>query len=325
MSVAGKLSLCLISILAVAAAMTGCDPSQPEWYGAQDQYAVRTVLGTNSVHLGSLVNLEIDMLHPDGTKPVFTDPGDDREVIVRDRSWDSRLLEDGRRISSVRYDLTSFELGEHRILEGDLQFVRDDEVVETLEFADLLLSVESLLAAGDEDMRDIADSAAYPARFPRWLPVLLLVALLAAIAGALFARLYRRRAPAALEPVRPPADEVALKALKALRAKGWIEECRAEPFYVEISSIVRSYIENRFGLRAPEQTTEEFIREASQSDQLSLEHRQSTSEFLRQSDMVKFARYEPDEDLMTQALDSAERLVRETSSIDEPSREGGAQ
>lgn len=79
-----------------------------------------------------------------------------------------------------------------------------------------------------------------------------------------------------------------------------------------MSGIVRHYLEDRFGLRAPERTTEEFIRDALASRALSAAHRELVAGFLEQSDLVKFARHAPGQADMRNALDSAERLVRET-------------
>ena len=75
-------------------------------------------------------------------------------------------------------------------------------------------------------------------------------------------------------------------------------------------------------LHAPEQTTEEFIRTSSQSNALSAEHRALTQQFLEQSDLVKFARFEPGAGDMTAAWDAAARLVRET--VPAPATPGGA-
>lgn len=305
------------------ALLCGCNQSS-EWYGKDQQYAVNLNLSTNRINVGSIVTADLDILHPRDTRPVFTDPGDGKHLIVRDRNWNSRELDDGRVISSVRYRISSFELGEHRLFRGKLKLMRGEEDAAQLEFGDSIISVESLLKPGEDGMRDIAGCERFPGRFPRWLPILILIALLAALAGALIARLYRRKVPAAVAAPRPPADEIAMRDLHALRARNWIEEGAAEPFYVELSRIVRNYIEDRFGLRAPEQTTEEFIRDASGSEALSLEHRQLTSEFLRQSDMVKFARYKPDVELMSDAYNSGERLVLETSPHGAHS-EGGVQ
>jgi hypothetical protein len=83
-------------------------------------------------------------------------------------------------------------------------------------------------------------------------------------------------------------------------------------WYVELSAIVRRYLEDRYGLRAPELTTEEFLREAQRSGQLSSTHRNHLSDFLVRCDRVKFARYEPDEEESRQALASARTFLEET-------------
>ena len=86
-------------------------------------------------------------------------------------------------------------------------------------------------------------------------------------------------------------------------------------WYVELSAIVRRYLEDRYGLRAPELTTEEFLREAQRSGQLSSTHRDLLSDFLVRCDRVKFARYEPDEEESRQALASARTFLEETRLI----------
>ncbi len=62
-----------------------------------------------------------------------------------------------------------------------------------------------------------------------------------------------------------------------------------EQFYVEISAVVRQYLENRFELRAPELTTDEFLQLAAAGGELSNEHQLLLAEFLSQADRVKFA------------------------------------
>ncbi len=84
-----------------------------------------------------------------------------------------------------------------------------------------------------------------------------------------------------------------------------------EPFYVRLSSILRQYIEWRFKLRAPEQTTEEFLALASGG--LIVTHRDLLSTFLHQCDLVKFARHQPDRSDMQNAFDSAVAFIEQTA------------
>jgi hypothetical protein len=174
------------------------------------------------------------------------------------------------------------------------------------------LRVESVLADTNAPLRDIKDPVSWPGPFPWWAVALAVVVLLAVLAALLAVYLVNRpRKPPPL-PKGPPPHEVALRALRELLARGWIEEGAVEPFYVAVSNIARSYIEDRFHLRAPEQTTEEFIREASRSHALSAEHQDLVGAFLTQCDLVKFARHRPGPDDMKAAYAAAERLVMET-------------
>ncbi|MCX8107988.1 MAG: hypothetical protein N3G20_04215, partial [Verrucomicrobiae bacterium] len=85
-----------------------------------------------------------------------------------------------------------------------------------------------------------------------------------------------------------------------------------EPFCVEVSQIVRTYMEQQFNLHAPERTTEEFLAELQDSSLLSLDQKRSLADFLMRCDLVKFARYEPGEPELRDLYDAAVRLIEET-------------
>jgi hypothetical protein len=306
----------VLTVILVAAGMCACDKETPIEQ-TDSPYALRLTLSTNRIFIGQVLSAVVEVLHPGGAKPVFTDPGGDGHVIVRDRSWDNRVLEDNREITTIHYKLTSFELGEHRLFDGKLTLRNGDKLLGELKFEDCLLSVESALTGGNEELRDISECRNFAPVFPRWILVMLLIATGAAILGAVVARILSKRHTFIRETPRPAAHKVALRDLCRLREKGWIESGEVEAFYVELSRIVRQYIEDRFDLHAPEQTTEEFIRETSVSTILPGEHRELTAEFLRQSDMVKFARFAPSEESMVEAFNAGERLVKETQRTDD--------
>ena len=111
---------------------------------------------------------------------------------------------------------------------------------------------------------------------------------------------------------RASAYEIAVASLTALAAKGIPEGEAVDGWYVELSGIVRHYLENRYGLRAPELTTEEFLRDARQAADLTREHRTLLSSFLEGCDRVKFAGYSPQEDESRSAFDAARQFVEET-------------
>jgi hypothetical protein len=64
----------------------------------------------------------------------------------------------------------------------------------------------------------------------------------------------------------------------------------AREFCIAVSGIVRSYIEQGFGVTATQRTTEEFLRDLLATSNAALaDHRELLSEFLHQCDLVKFA------------------------------------
>ena len=115
----------------------------------------------------------------------------------------------------------------------------------------------------------------------------------------------------AAERTRLTAFDRAVARLDRLQRAGLPDEAGVDAWYVELSDIVRRYIEERFGLRAPERTTEEFLFEAGRSA-LSKPHRALLSSFLENCDRVKFAHYHPGQNESRQAMDLARRFLTET-------------
>jgi hypothetical protein len=125
---------------------------------------------------------------------------------------------------------------------------------------------------------------------------------------------YRQRQRATAVPLQQrPAHLLALAALGRLQRQDLIGQERIEEFYVRVSTILRRYIEWRFGLRAPEQTTEEFLVAALATGGLIVAHRDLLEAFLQHCDLVKFARYRPLPHAMEETFESAKTFVEQTA------------
>jgi len=133
------------------------------------------------------------------------------------------------------------------------------------------------------------------------------VLLLVLAAGAWW--FWRRRRASSAAPSLPP-HLVALEELARLRATITPDDFLA--FIVEVSRILRAYIQDRFGLRAPHRSTEEFLMEAAGSPELNPGQQSLLGDFLRQCDLVKFARRQAALERMHDLLDTATRFVQDT-------------
>ena len=140
--------------------------------------------------------------------------------------------------------------------------------------------------------------------------MLILVAVIVVVAGVILFVWWRSNRQHRL---RRTAYEIARQKLDQLLAKPLgADTASIESFFVTISLIVRKYLEDRFGLHAPDLTTEEFLQLASQTSELTSEHRQLLQRFLKQADLVKFAGAQVTPDEIQRSSEAASRFLEET-------------
>ncbi|MGH7953171.1 MAG: hypothetical protein ACREFE_14820 [Limisphaerales bacterium] len=162
------------------------------------------------------------------------------------------------------------------------------------------------MASAATDIRDIKPPIEISSGF-EWVPAALAIIVLAVAAFFLWRWWQKRKS---LVPVAPPIPA-------HIRAKQSLEKAleiisQPKPFCILVSDTARLYLEERFDFHAPERTTEEFLRELSATDLLTVEQKESLGKFLESCDLVKFAKYEPGENELRELHGSAVKLVEET-------------
>ncbi|MDD5677917.1 MAG: hypothetical protein PHW60_07995 [Kiritimatiellae bacterium] len=142
--------------------------------------------------------------------------------------------------------------------------------------------------------------------YPAFKTVAGWTAILALISAAIWA-LYRfsRRIHRAIQLRRMSPRERALNQLGELLKKDLVGKGKIKEFYTELTMIVRCYIEGAHSIRAPEQTTEEFLVTASHNPSFKPEVVNKLKIFLQTSDLVKFAVYQPDKEIIDRTLATA--------------------
>jgi hypothetical protein len=141
----------------------------------------------------------------------------------------------------------------------------------------------------------------------------------AIVLGSIAALLMRRRRKATLfVPPKKTPEQIAHEAFAALLAENLPAQGLFKQFYLRLTGIVRTYIEGTTGLHAPEQTTEEFLREMRSRNVFSVDRSIRLKEFLEAADMVKFAGQQPDNDQIETATARAREFVDLHSNRDVP-------
>lgn len=125
--------------------------------------------------------------------------------------------------------------------------------------------------------------------------------------------LLRRLIHKWLSQVVKPVDyqREALKKLQELEAQQLPRARLFEKYYILLTAIVREYIENRYEVKAPEHTTEEFLQETSTHPLLGQATRERLALFLEKADLVKFARYSTSEEECTEAFKAASNFIEQ--------------
>jgi len=221
----------------------------------------------------------------------------------------------GGRQWRFKYELEPTHAGKHLIRSVSIEFADKRPGAESqgetvlLESDPIEINVTSEL--GDKkpsltDLQPMKPPMPLPSR-SQWIPALTLL-LIGATAAFFF--LKRKKTEAAAVVIKRTPEEIARDELNALLAANLHGTGQFKDFYVRLTGIVRRYIEGTTGIHAPEQTTEEFLRDMrSKKDVFTFERSQQLAYFLESADMVKYAGMEPSAAQIQDAIARAQEFI----------------
>lgn len=271
---------------------------------------------TTAIHVGDPVSVRLVVDHPPGWSVLWADSVDVSPFEVqRFQPVEPQSDEDGVARSVAELVVTSFELGELELPPIPVLVAAPGGSVDTLTTDPFRIGVESVGLDDTGDIREIKGPLSIARSW--WGPLAWLVLAVAVAAGAV--HLWRRRRtrpiarPAGPPPPPPrPHDLVALEALAALEASSMLERGEVKEYHVQVSEIVRTYVEGQLAVPALELTTGEVVaglRRAALGEPVC----GSFGAFLERCDLVKFAKWRPSTADSRGALEQARELVRMTS------------
>ncbi len=230
-----------------------------------------------------------------------------------------KLVDDGKMLLQRSYVLEPFLSGEYRIPPMEFRFRKKDMKEEKHEFEteEIVVKVKSLLPEKQAELtiKDIAGPVELPCKTGRWIYYTAAGAcLLVVFVAALLLICRKKKADATHMMVS--AHEIAYSELEKLLSEDLIEKGEVKLFYIRLTGTMRRYIENRFGLRAPEQTTEEFLVELRGNSFFNPEHKALLKEFLNHCDLVKFAAFEPTKEDIQKTFDATKEFIEATKAED---------
>ena len=251
--------------------------------------------------------------------PDFSEVSNDTLTLVRGWQLDTtarlRVRQPGRKGRAALYNvrgsivLAPFEEGTYHL--PAIPVLRGTD---TLRFEGLEMEVRTMpVDTATFEIHDIKGQMGYPLTLRELLPWIAGLWLLAALVILLICLAdQRRRRQAGADAPRDPAYIVALRELDKWRGSKFWAPDRQKTFYSGITDTLKRYIEDRFGIDAPEMTTAELFAALEQAPDLPEELREETRAVFECADFVKFAKHVASDDDNARALPAAVRFVTST-------------
>jgi LPXTG-motif cell wall-anchored protein len=249
------------------------------------------------------------------------------DFLVRDYSERPASVAGASKVLSFHYQLEPAHAGKHLIRSVSLEFVDKRPRSEgsgaptLIETEPLEINVTSEFSTGAPSLANLEPMAppqpVSAGSASQWLIGFGVVALI-----GLAAVFLRRRKRRVVEPRRLTPEEIAHAALAQLLAENLPARGLIKEFYLRLTGIVRQYVEDTTGIRAPEQTTEEFLRDMRSRAVFPSERSDRLAEFLEAADLVKYAGQQPEMGQIDQATARAREFVNLAPSAAAPAHAG---
>lgn len=288
--------------------------------------AVRAHIDPDSILIGDRFEYVIEVDKDQVQTVLFPDfTGTPGFELVRSLPVDTLAREGRAQRLRKRYVLAAFEEGNYNLGRAAVLYA-DKNIVDTL-YGDDSLRIHVATFAIDSTSHAIFDlkpQKTLPFRLGEasglMLRTLAGLLLAAALAYAVCEALRRSgRSVGGLfrpEPPQPPHVE-AIRALETLHHQKLWQNNRYKQYYSALSDILRTYLAGRYGIGAMEMTTDEII--GAMRDVEGLPHKSAAdlATVLRDADLAKFAKAEPDAEQNENDYLKAYYFVEETKPVDE--------
>lgn len=226
---------------------------------------------------------------------------------------------DGRILQQYKYVISVFDTGRFTIPPFPVAYFPKDSIqnYKIIEASAITIYVKSILGEGEPELRDIKQPLSIPFDYILLISIIAIFLLLAlgGFFGYRFYKLKKERGYLIKPPEPPrPAHEIALESLDLLKQKELPQKGFVKQYYTEISEIIRRYLENRYFIRALEETSFEILQDV-EDQEIEREQIESLKEILELSDLVKFAKHVPLEEENDAILNLSYKFVEDTKII----------
>ena len=284
--------------------------------GEEEEFSVQTEVNRTNLAIGDPFTYALILKY---SREIQLDSLDPREKLGKFEIRDSSLVTESKNKLTVRrynFTLVPWEVGNFEISALAIGY-KDKEGNAKKVFSDpVKLEVKTVLG----EVTDTTIIKGLKAQLALGRSVWFYVAAALTLIGIAAAVLYfyhKRKKPEIKPEIIRPAWEVALDDLQNLKEGLRQGRVQYREYYFRLSEVLRCYLEKRFRIPVLESTTQE-IRLRLQNNFLSPSSKESFLTFLEQSDLIKFAKVLPENEMLEQDWQLAYQIVTETIPKPEP-------
>ncbi len=297
-------------------------------------FQTKADVDSTTMFMGSKTTLTVDFTGPlaKGAAILIEEP-ESREVEIEPvkKETSEKDLGNNRRQLQQQFTVQIFDSGLYtlpRILcvSGADTFVAQSPVVKVdpipLDSANV---IEEDGKPVDLKIHDYSDIASVKGKFFDFLPdwtqkyIWFILASLIVIGGFVFVYMkWLRHGKIPLIPVKKPTPpyELAVMKLNELQGQQLWQKGAEKEYYTQLTDILRSYLDGRFGINAMEMTTPQIEAALKENSEISVEYSALVNNVLNEADFVKFAKARPLADENQRAFDDAMQFVQLTRPVE---------
>jgi len=285
---------------------------------AQQVTALASVDSSNYL-VGDYINYTLEVRTPKDieiTYPVIVDSLKQVEVI---KEFEPEVIE-SEDINSIRfhYIISHYDSSEINIPSIAVEYITTGDTLSHIVFSNpVTFNVHTLEISADTDIEDVKSPLTIPLD---WMLVILwlLIGLVVLGTGYFLYRRYKKKrleAPVEKEIIIIPAHIKALTELDNLEKEQLWQRGLIKDYHSNITGIVRGYFEDRFELPALELTTSESMSELRKVSEAEIIY-DTTNKFLKNADLVKFAKFIPLDSVNEEMMVQAKGIVNKTIPVE---------
>lgn len=284
---------------------------------------IKTALDSAYILMGKQTALHINIVQDRGVQGHFLNVGDTLTVavdVVSVGKPDTSDIGSGREEIRQQLIIQAFDSGLYVIPPFVYACGGDTVVSNDLPLKVVPVSVDSLRTV--HDYADTVDAGWKLWDFvpdfiaDYWWVILICALVLLAVATIILLR--KKKVVSILPQKKPiPPYELAMQALTRLKSEKLCENGHEKEFYTRLTEILRTYLEQRFGINAMEMTSTQIMQQVREHD-VTRPSSDLMKQILEMADFVKFAKVRPLPDDNVKSFSMATRFVEDTKPAEKP-------